>query len=190
MKTLISILSLFSLLLPRLLCAHGDLCGTIVDENGEGIPFATIAVVVDGIPNGQGTITDFDGNYSLTPLEPGSYDVQFSYVGYQTRMYTGICIDSAESVQLDVCMDESEYIMETYCCGAYTYDDYPRRSLRRDRRWYRRNFRPAYERRMVRKGYDYCAPGRANFIAPPQLAETDSLAPPIEDDDALIGQSD
>jgi hypothetical protein len=34
----------------------------------------------------QGTTTDFDGNYVINNLEPGTYDMEVSYLGYQTQI--------------------------------------------------------------------------------------------------------
>ena len=53
--------------------------GTVVDtENGEPVIGASILEI--GTTNG--TITDFDGNFSLT-VQPGA-KLQFSYMGYKT----------------------------------------------------------------------------------------------------------
>ncbi|MBL0101677.1 MAG: carboxypeptidase-like regulatory domain-containing protein [Saprospiraceae bacterium] len=32
----------------------------------------------------RGTSTDIDGNYIITDLVPGTYDIQVSYIGYET----------------------------------------------------------------------------------------------------------
>ncbi|RED95266.1 SusC/RagA family TonB-linked outer membrane protein [Marinoscillum furvescens] len=53
--------------------------GRVVDENGEGLPGATVAVKGTSI----GTITDIDGNFRLD-VEEGTTLV-FSFVGYQSR---------------------------------------------------------------------------------------------------------
>ena len=53
--------------------------GTITDENGEGLPGATIQE--KGTTNG--TITDVEGAYSLSV--PGDATLIVSFVGYQTR---------------------------------------------------------------------------------------------------------
>ncbi len=53
--------------------------GTIIDEFGEPVPGAS--VVVSGTTNG--TITDFDGNFSLN-VKPGT-ELRISFVGYETQ---------------------------------------------------------------------------------------------------------
>jgi len=53
--------------------------GTIIDEFGEPVPGAS--VVVAGTTSG--TITDFDGNFSLN-VKPGA-ELRISFVGYETQ---------------------------------------------------------------------------------------------------------
>jgi len=61
-----------------------DIFGTVTDaDTGEAILFGNVVV----FRNGEviaGTITDFDGNYSITGLPGGSIDVEFQYVGYSS----------------------------------------------------------------------------------------------------------
>lgn len=54
--------------------------GTVIDETGQTVIGAS--VMVKGTSNG--TITDFDGNYSLNNVQPDAVLV-FSYIGYQTQ---------------------------------------------------------------------------------------------------------
>ncbi|MEZ4956357.1 MAG: TonB-dependent receptor [Saprospiraceae bacterium] len=47
-----------------------------------------------------GTVTDLDGSFSFS-LEPGSYDIQVSYVGYETLTITEIQVKAKEVVNLE-----------------------------------------------------------------------------------------
>ena len=53
--------------------------GTVTDNSGE--PLIGVSVVERG--TGNGTITDFDGKYSLTVSGPDAV-LEFTYVGYTT----------------------------------------------------------------------------------------------------------
>lgn len=55
--------------------------GNVIDETGE--PLIGVSVAVPG--TGTGTITDFDGNYSVN-MPTGSTELQFSYIGYVTQV--------------------------------------------------------------------------------------------------------
>ncbi|NNC95448.1 MAG: TonB-dependent receptor plug domain-containing protein [Chitinophagales bacterium] len=80
----------------------GEISGRIVDDLGDGVPFANVAIVEDGVPTGYGTSTDFDGNYSLKPLNPGKYDVMFTYIGFNTRIEKGVVVSSDKTTYVDV----------------------------------------------------------------------------------------
>lgn len=72
----------------------GTLQGTVKDKTtSEPLPFVSIVIENQGarVAGGQ---TDFDGNYRITPIDPGSYDVTVSYVGYQPLKVTGVIINS------------------------------------------------------------------------------------------------
>lgn len=56
-----------------------DVTGTVVDENGEPLIGATIAV-----ESGVGAVTDFDGHFTLKNV-PESATITISYIGYQTQ---------------------------------------------------------------------------------------------------------
>ncbi len=74
-----------------LLCCVGSvlaqstvLTGKVSDDKGEGLIGATVKVL-KGADIVRGTITDYDGNYRVSPLDPGTYDVEFSYTGFTTQ---------------------------------------------------------------------------------------------------------
>ncbi len=60
-----------------------DIRGKVTNENGEPIP--GVAILVKGTTNG--TITDFDGNYSITGLSTGTTLV-YSFVGMKSKEIT------------------------------------------------------------------------------------------------------
>ena len=57
-----------------------DIKGKVTDENGE--PLIGVNISVDG--SSTGTITDFDGNFSIKSL--GNARLKISYIGYATQM--------------------------------------------------------------------------------------------------------
>lgn len=79
-----------------------SLRGTVTDAaSGETIPMANV-VVKSGQNVVQGGSTDFDGKYIISPLDPGTYNVEVSFVGYQTQTINGVLISPSKSTQLDV----------------------------------------------------------------------------------------
>ncbi len=75
---------LFTLLvlLPAL-CFGGTLRGKVTDENGNGLPFASIYIK----ETSSGTATNENGLYSLQ-LDSGTYTLEFKYVGYKAKTHT------------------------------------------------------------------------------------------------------
>jgi outer membrane receptor protein involved in Fe transport len=78
---------------------QGSIRGTVTDtETGEGLPGVNVIVIGTAF----GAATDFDGNYSIPGLRAGSYNVQASFIGYETRLYTGIRVNDGQATQLNI----------------------------------------------------------------------------------------
>jgi len=62
----------------------------------------------------QGTETDLDGNYCFTLHEYGVYDMEVSYVGYQTRRIIGVKVDSTyEIVNIEISYQGNHIITQS-----------------------------------------------------------------------------
>ena len=82
----------------------GILRGKVIDaETGEELIGA--AVVVTGTT--KGTITDFDGNYTLPGLTPGTQSITIQYVSYESQVFNDVVIHDGEVTVLDVNMGQS-----------------------------------------------------------------------------------
>ncbi len=89
-----------------------SLRGSVTDAGtGETIPMANV-VVKSGQTIVQGGATDFDGDYIISPLSPGTYNVEISYIGYATQNFTGVTISPSKSTQLDVKLPEAGEVMD------------------------------------------------------------------------------
>ncbi|MFP2997031.1 TonB-dependent receptor [Spongiivirga sp. MCCC 1A20706] len=69
----------------------GSIAGKITDKdmNNDPLPFAT--VVVKGTT--KGAQTDFDGLFNIEGLEPGTYTVVISFVGYETLEIPNVVVE-------------------------------------------------------------------------------------------------
>ncbi|MCI1188260.1 TonB-dependent receptor [Hymenobacter sp. DH14] len=81
----------------------GTLAGKVTDKKtSEGVIGATVLVT--------GSIlaapVNVDGSYTL-PLEPGTYSITMTYVGYKPLTFAGIVIKSGETTTLNGTMEES-----------------------------------------------------------------------------------
>ena len=70
---------------------QGRLKGKVTDETGEPVPFANIVLEKGGTMIG-GATSDFDGNYDINPIPPGTYDLKATFVGYNNYVLNGIII--------------------------------------------------------------------------------------------------
>lgn len=78
--------------------AQSGISGTLNDgELQDVLPFAN--VLVKG--STTGTTSDFDGKYEIE-IEPGSYTLVFSYVGYETKEITDVVVEENNFTIVDV----------------------------------------------------------------------------------------
>ncbi len=97
--------SLFLLLmLPMSFFAQQTVSGTVT-ESATGLPVPGVNIIVQGTNNG--TITDFDGNYTLTNVENENVLV-FSFLGFTTKevSYTGQETVNIQLVESENALDE------------------------------------------------------------------------------------
>ncbi|MEO6758321.1 MAG: carboxypeptidase regulatory-like domain-containing protein, partial [Saprospiraceae bacterium] len=95
-----SLLTIFAILLSLgVAVAQTILQGTVRDDK-EALAGATIKAMQGGEVI-RGAITDIDGNYRIT-LDPGSYDVEVTYTGYQVQRTEGVQVLSNKLNSLDV----------------------------------------------------------------------------------------
>ncbi len=94
---------LISLLFSQIIFSQTGVSGTINDgEFNDVLPFANI-IVKD---TQKGTTSDFEGKYNLE-LEPGSYTLVFSFVGYQTKEITNVIVSEGELTSTSVTLNAS-----------------------------------------------------------------------------------
>ena len=100
--TLRSIILIFPLYLFSQ--SSDTITGRVVDkEKNEGL--AGVNIMVKGTY--YGSATDADGYYSITQVNPGTYDIEASIIGYKVVLQTGIKIEVGKSVTLDFSMEET-----------------------------------------------------------------------------------
>ena len=100
MFTRLAVFCFLMLLLPIAAWAqNGKIAGTVTDETtGEPLPGAT--VVIDGTQ--RGTATDINGEYVLLDIDPGSYTLRVSFVGYGTQVVQEVIVNSNFTTLVDV----------------------------------------------------------------------------------------
>ncbi len=80
--------------------------GRIIDKDSEiSLPGATV-IVVDSKPI-IGATTDFDGNFILENIPVGRVSLQFSFIGYETKVVSNILLISGKELRLNISLKES-----------------------------------------------------------------------------------
>ena len=77
----------------------GAVGGKLTDRemNGEPLPFAN--VMLKG--TSKGTTSDYDGIYLLDKIEPGTYTVVFSFVGYETLEVPDVVVEAGKVTEVN-----------------------------------------------------------------------------------------
>lgn len=83
---------------------QGSIVGAVTDADF-GDPLPGVNVVVVG--TSSGVATGNDGSYRIDGLRSGEYSVKFSYIGFETKLYTGIRVRDDEETRLDVQLQET-----------------------------------------------------------------------------------
>jgi len=99
---------LLSFFIPFFALAQIGITGTVIDGDfNEPLPFANILLK----ETGEGVTSDFDGKYSFE-LEEGTYTLQFSFVGYETKIITEIQVMGNEYTITDVVLNSAAQGLE------------------------------------------------------------------------------
>lgn len=77
----------------------GSIAGKLTDKemNGEPLPFANVIIK----NTSKGTTSDYDGLYLLDNIEPGTYTVSFSFVGYETLEVPNVVVEAGKVTEVN-----------------------------------------------------------------------------------------
>jgi outer membrane receptor protein involved in Fe transport len=82
----------------------GKVAGAVVDAR-TGEPLAGVNVEVKGTY--MGAATDLDGQFLITNVSPGQYDIEISIIGYKIYLKTGVEVFPGETEIIEVELEES-----------------------------------------------------------------------------------
>lgn len=84
--------------------AKGKITGKIFDKTNNE-PLIGSVVLIEG--TSIGTQANFDGEYEISNLNPGTYKLVFKYVSYETKVVEGITVTAGKATTLNMSMAES-----------------------------------------------------------------------------------
>ncbi len=88
----------------------GEIAGRVTDDKGEGVPYASVTVDVNGTIHGA--LTDFDGYYNIKPVPAGKHTVKVSFLGMADYQANGVIVTPDRMTSLDVKMSPDAEIMD------------------------------------------------------------------------------
>ena len=107
-----NILLLICILISFQNFAQTSLTGKVTDEEtGEPILFGTVSLYKDGSLV-TGTDTDLDGFYNFPNIDPGTYEVEASYVGYSIVRMIDIKVRGGQTNKADIMLGTKGEIVE------------------------------------------------------------------------------
>lgn len=123
--TIFIILSTFASVIAQ----QGEVRGRVFNKvNNEGIPFANVIL----LGTDYGTVTDIDGNYVLSNIPPGFYNIRASFVGFRSKTEFDIQITLARAVRLDFdLIEEASDLSEVTVSAEFSRSDETPISVRR-----------------------------------------------------------
>lgn len=95
----------------------GTLSGTVT-EKASSLEVIGGNVVIAG--TSTGTITEFDGTYVLE-LDPGTYTIEFSYIGFQNFTAENVIITAGETTTLDIALNDDSVELESVVVTAKAF---------------------------------------------------------------------
>ena len=92
--------------------------GKITDQNNEALDFVTIKATQNDVVMG-GSKSDIDGNYKIMSLKPGTYDLKFTYAGYQTEIISNVIVRVDKSIRIDLNMEQASNELKSVKVTSY-----------------------------------------------------------------------
>ncbi len=91
---------------PALAQTTGKIAGVVTDSES-GTPLPGVNVFIEGTT--QGTATNFDGQYTIIGVSPGTYNVVASFVGFAQKTVTGVAVNAGLTAELDIVLSEEVF---------------------------------------------------------------------------------
>ncbi len=81
---------------------RGTLVGRVVDQDGDGVPGASVTLTAAGTSVTRTVAADDSGGYSFPGLAPGTYQVRIELSGFRPLTREGVRLATGETVRLDL----------------------------------------------------------------------------------------
>ena len=110
----------FAFCFQTLLCAQdaASITGTVTDPTGAAIPNAQVSIQSQEHGITRTTVTNGDGNYLISAVSPGSYQLSIAAPGFNTYEAKGIILRVAQKARADASLQVATESTEVTVVGA------------------------------------------------------------------------
>lgn len=95
-------LAIFAPVFANAQVATAELNGTVLDSSGAVVTNANVTATNTSTNVARKTVSDSSGNYLITLLPPGTYDVSVEATGFRKLLQTGITLEINQQARLDL----------------------------------------------------------------------------------------
>lgn len=95
---------------------NGTIQGTVTEAStGEVLPGANVLLV----GTDRGTATGADGRFRITSVEPGTYSVRVTFIGYQESVRENVQVQAGQTTQLRFSLQEQQQALDEVVVVGY-----------------------------------------------------------------------
>ena len=90
----------------------GTIKGTITEnDTDETVPMANIVLELNGVIV-AGAVADFDGDYTIKPINPGSYTVKISFIGFASKEISDVLVSANKITYINAKLKNSSSVID------------------------------------------------------------------------------
>ena len=99
----------------------GSIIGKLTDKDVNNEPLAFANVLIKGTT--KGTTSDFDGLYELPNVEPGTYTLVFSFLGYETLEIPDVIVEPGKVTEVNTALGAGSVALDEVVITRSTRND-------------------------------------------------------------------
>lgn len=96
----------------------GRIVGTVRDQAGAVIPLAQVVVISRATGEERKTTTDDGGNFAVSFLSPGIYQVSITTIGFKKTQFDNVAVAITETTQINANLPVGSVIKESVSIRA------------------------------------------------------------------------
>ena len=100
---------------------NGSIVGLLTDKDASNEPLAFANVLIKG--TSKGTTSDFDGLYEFPRVEPGTYTLVFSFLGYETLEVANVVVEADKETRVDAALGAGSVSLDEVVVTISTRED-------------------------------------------------------------------